>query len=552
MTDWSSVAPADRLITLPPGIPKLTLGWQAVAWATKYLRQPNGPKAGQRFAFVDSQVRFLLWWYAVNEEGHWLFHRGVRRLSKGSGKSPFAAVLALVEFLAPVRLHDFDERLPGGCVGRPVSMPWVQIVATAESQTANTMRMVRALAPKGSRVVNDYAVDVGKEKFFLPPEGTLEQITSSSSAVEGAEATQVFADETELWLPQRGGDRLASTLLDNLAKSGSRLLELCNSWEPGRECVAEKTFEAWIAQEEGRVRGDSKILYDARVAPPDTDMADPESLRKALEYVYDDCHWVNIRAIMERIWDPTAAPSESRRKYLNQPVASDDAWTTRQNWALLRDPERKVEDGEEIVLFFDGSKSRDATALIGCAMSDGHVFVVGIWEPDPAHDTEDVVPVMQVDAAVERTFERYDVLAFFADVKEFEGFVRSTWPERYGEGLMVWAVPGGKEPQAIAWDMRSRVYDFTMAAELTRTEIADQRFTHDGNAILGRHVVNAREYANRWGISITKESRSSPRKIDGCVAMIGARMVRRLVLASKEYKKRQRRVTGKGRVIVLA
>jgi hypothetical protein len=41
-------------------------------------------------------------------------------------------------------------------------MPLVQIAATAESQTANTMRMVRAFAPKGSKVVEEYGLDPGK------------------------------------------------------------------------------------------------------------------------------------------------------------------------------------------------------------------------------------------------------------------------------------------------------------------------------------------------------------------------------------------------------
>ena len=80
-------APLDRLITLPPGMPDLTLGWEAVKWASKFLRQPNGAHAGERFKFVDSQIRFLLWWYAVDEGGEWLYHHGVRRLAKGSGKA---------------------------------------------------------------------------------------------------------------------------------------------------------------------------------------------------------------------------------------------------------------------------------------------------------------------------------------------------------------------------------------------------------------------------------------------------------------------------------
>ena len=99
-----------------------------------------GRSSANEFSF------FFAWWYAVDPDGRWLFDHGVRRLAKGSGKSPFAAVWALEELVGPVRLKDFDPKVPGGCVGKPVDMPWVQIAATAESQTANTMRMVRAVA----------------------------------------------------------------------------------------------------------------------------------------------------------------------------------------------------------------------------------------------------------------------------------------------------------------------------------------------------------------------------------------------------------------------
>jgi hypothetical protein len=167
--------PASRLSTLPPGEPKLTLGWEAWRWCEK-LTQPNGPRAGQPFEPTVDQLRFLLWWYAIDREGRWLFNHGARRLAKGSGKSPFAAVLALIEFCAPVRLARFDSRAPGGCWGKPVDMPLVQIAATAESQTANTMRMVRAFAPKGSAIVREYNMDPGKTKYYKLPEGTLEVI----------------------------------------------------------------------------------------------------------------------------------------------------------------------------------------------------------------------------------------------------------------------------------------------------------------------------------------------------------------------------------------
>jgi hypothetical protein len=532
------VAPSDRLITLPAGVPELTLGWEAIKWASKYLRQPNGANAGERFRFIDSQIRFLLWWYAVDEDGDWLYHHGVRRLAKGSGKSPFAAVLALTELCAPVRLKDFDSRQPGGCKGKAVTMPLVQIVATAESQTANTMRMVRAFAPKGSKVVAEHGLDWGKTQFYKTPEGTLEVITSSSNAAEGAEATFVVADESEHWKPSNGGPELAATLEDNLTKSGNRMLETCNAWVPGIQSVAEASWDGWVAQEEGRTRGRSKILYDARIAPPDTRLDDEESLTNAIRHVYDDCWWVRPRPILERIWDPRSEPDASKRKYLNWPTVAVDAWMTPQEWANLTDPTRRVRDGEDIVMFFDGSKSRDATALVGCCVSDGHVFVIGAWEPDTEHSTDSVVPVAAVDATVRWAFDNWNVRAFFADVKEWESFTKVSWPEQYQDRLELWALPGGKEPQIIAWDMRTKAYDFGLAVELTETEIQERKFTHDGDSRMARHVANARRRPNKFGtVSIGKESPDSPRKIDLAVCMVGARMVRRLLVAGAAKKK---------------
>ncbi|WP_405490465.1 terminase [Nocardia sp. NBC_00511] len=535
----SLASPADRLVTLPEEIPRRTLGWEAIKWASKYLRQPNGDHAGQRFEFVDSQIRFLLHWYAVDEAGGWIYHHGVRRLAKGSGKSPFAAVLSLIELCAPVRLYDFDAASPGGCVGKPVAMPLVQIAATAEAQTANTMRMVRAFAPKGSRVCADHNLEFGRTRYNRLPEGGLEVITSSSSAAEGAEATHITGDETEWWVPANGGPTFAATLLDNLTKSGNRMLETCNSWKPGVGSVAEDSFDSWVAQEEGRSRNDSKILYDARIAPADTDMADDDSLREALEHVYGDCWWADVRPIMVRIRDLKSRPDDSKRKYLNWPTAPEDAWCDPQDWAKLADPTVVVADQEPIGLFFDGSKSRDATALLGVRISDGHVFTLGVWEPGNSHDSTSVVPVAEIDATVERAFDRYAVQAFFADVKEWEGFTKVTWPQRYKDRLQLWAVPGGKTPEPVAWDMRSHSYDFTMAAELTEAEIRDKAFTHDGDSRTARHVRNARRADGRWGVTVKKESPDSPDKIDACVCVIGVRHVWRLLKAAG-VKEKQR------------
>ena len=294
--------------------------------------------------------------------------------------------------------------------------------------------------------------------------------------------------------------------------------------------------------------GDARILYDARIAPPDTDMSDPDSLRAGLEWVYADCDWKkadpddedcppDVRPVMERIWSPRSRPDDSMRKYLNWPTVSLNAWTTPQEWALLHDPDRLVASDEQVVLGFDGSLSRDATALIGCCVSDGHVFVVGTWEP--SIEGGGPVSAATVDAAVALAFRSFDVVGFFGDVREWESFVKISWPEEYGGQLKVSAVPGGKDPQQIAWDMRSHTRDFTLETELVLAEIEAREFTHDGNPVLARHVGNARRSPNRWGVSISKESPDSAKKIDAAVAMVIARMVRRRLMAAPEKKSKK-------------
>lgn len=542
------VAPQERLATLPEGLPKFTLGYEALAWAAKYLRHPNGIRAGKAWQFTREQARFVLWFYALDENGRWLFHHGARRLAKGSGKSPFAAVMALIELLAPVRFDHWDPDVPGGVAGKPVSMPWVQIAAVSLDQTENTMRMVRAMAsPANAPALHrDYSLDVGKTQIFVQPEGKLEVITSSAATAEGAESTFVIGDELEHWTPSNGGAELHATLMDNLSKSGSRMLETLNAWKPGINSAGESTFNDWVLQETGRSKNESRILYDARQAPHDTEMGNADSLRSALEWVYADCPWSDIDAIMTRIWSPSAQVDDSKRKYLNWPVASSDSWCDPQDWAQMARPDIDVAPGEDIVMFFDGSLSNDHTALIGCRMDDGHIFTIGVWQPKAADpDDKPMVDVQAVDDRVDFAFATWNVIGFYADVREWESFTKVAWPERYRDRLELWATSrGAQQPEPIAWDMRGKDFQFTTAAELAEAEVMQHSFTHDGNPLLTEHVLNARRHEGRFGITVRKESRKSAKKIDACVCMIGARMVWRLARERGGVSKKKQR-TGK-------
>jgi hypothetical protein len=545
-------SPSSRQITMPIGRPEFTLGYGVAKWVSTHLKQPNGPRAGKPFAFVGSQLHFLAWWYAVDENGRFIYQRAGRRLPKGSGKSPFAAMLAVAELLGPVRFDRFDPNVLGGVRGKPVTMPWVQIVATSEAQTENTMRVVRAVTGRGSAVKERYALDVGKQMIFVPPEGKLQVVTSSAATLEGAEATFVIADETEHWTPNNGGPELLHTVADNVTKSGSRFIETCNAWRPGVESVAEKTYDAWLAQEEGRTLSAvdeklGKILYDARIARPDVKLEDPEELREQLEFVYGDCSWADIQSIMGRIYDPTSNPDDSRRKYLNQPVSRGDAWCTWQEWHSIKDTAKKVLPGEAIALGFDGSLTNDATALIGCRISDGHTFNIRTWEPrkDKKQGPSAGVSVEVVDAVLSNVFDTYDVKAFFGDVAYWESYIKVTWPEKFGKLVdkAAWARHGDLDPQPFAYDLRGNQREWIAQCELVRNEIAEEIFTHDDDPILSRHILNAVNHETRWGLGLRKRTPNSPDKIDAAVAMILARLARsRYLAAESKIKKRTGKV----------
>jgi len=555
VTNQQKIAPSQRWITLPPGLPPFTLGWGAIKWAMKYLHQPDGDAAGARWKFTNSQARFLLWWYAVDESASWEFSHGMRRLPKGAGKSPFAAVMALCEMCAPVRfshwgVDNHGDKMP---VGKPVGMPLVQIAATAENQgLINTMRMVRALIAtpedpssksKKSRIVHDYGLDVGKTLIYKPGGGQLHVITNSANATEGALTTFGICDQTELWVKSNGGIDLFEVMDRNTAKSKSRLVQTSNAWQPGAGSVAQTTHDAWIAEQEGRTRGRARTLMDVRMAPPDTDTGSRESLLRGVEVAYGDSYWADPEDIVDRhIFDLKTPLDVSLRFYLNWPRAAEDAWVTQQEFDRWANPDVELDDGDEITLGFDGSRTNDATSLIGCRIRDGFVFDLGTWETEPLPGGgRTIVPVDEVDAAVARAFDRWNPVAFFADVREWESFSKIEWPRLYAERLEVMSVPGGRDPQPIAWDMRTHVSEFTAAAEMVNEEIIGESpaFYHDGSAVLSRHVANARRRPNRFGISIAKESHDSPNKIDACVAMIIARHARRLYLSNARTAKKK-------------
>jgi len=101
--------------------PNRTLGDQVVNWGFRYIVHDSGPNAGEPFIPTDEQYRFILWWFAIDENGQFIYRNGVLRRLKGWGKDPLAAYLALADVGGPVVFSHWDKN------GMPVVNPGIPL-----------------------------------------------------------------------------------------------------------------------------------------------------------------------------------------------------------------------------------------------------------------------------------------------------------------------------------------------------------------------------------------------------------------------------------------
>lgn len=524
-------------------LPKWTLGWDAIAWSAETLLQPDGPDAGKPWKWTLEQARLLLWWYAVDQHGRFVYRRGVLRRLKGWGKDPFGAGICGIEFAGPCRFGGWRDGQP---IAVPHPAPWIQIAAVSLEQTKNTMTLFPGLFGGKDRA-KALGIDLGKEIIYGPGSARIEAVTSSPRALEGARSSFVLKNETHHWLSNNDGHEMSRVIARNQAKSrdgAARSLAITNAHEPGEDSVAEHDWDAWQKIHAGKSKA-TGFLYDSLEAPPGTRLTNQVDLRKGLVAARGDSEWLDVDRLVEEILDPATPVSMSRRFYLNQIVASEDSYLAPAEWAKRADSKAKLAAGETVVMFGDGSSTDDHTGLIACRLSDGMLFVLGHWDPSQSNGE---INRDEVDGAVGRAFTELDVVAFYFDLEGWESYV-DKWRDDFGSQLLVNAgTKAGKNAHAIAWDMRGRQAEFSGAVKRFHADVVDKDGApmHDGNKALAQHIANAKRAGNRWGYSIRKEHRESARKIDLAVCAIGARMARNDVINSGVMTKRKRR--GKGRV----
>lgn len=509
-------------------LPERSLGWEIAGWCLRYLRGPGGGP----WRFTDEQFRLVLWWYALDEDGEFVHPQGVIQRLKGWGKDPLAAVLCLVELCGPARFGGWRE--DGSPIGVPVPEAWVEVYGVSRESTRNTMDMFPILMSK--RFIRRYNVDAGIETIRANGgRGKIIAKGGSYRSAEGGRVTFMVLGETQHWVPSNGGQQLYDTVINNVSKTGSRFIAITNAYLPGQDSVAEKMRDAWQLVQDGRAE-DVGQLYDSIEAHEKTPLT-KRALRKVLPILRGDSVWLPIKAIIRRIMSADTSITQSRRMWLNQIRASDDALITPSEFDDRLTSDR-LEEGDSVVLGFDGGNVADATALVAVRVSDGLTQCLLVEErPADVKPSEWQVDREKVDAVVRKVFELFDVQAFFADVRLWESHL-ADWSRDLGSGVLVEA-PGRN---AFSWDMRGGASRRVVQAnELLVSALQNGRLPISRAGAmkdLRRHSLNARRRENVYGLSFSKETKDSPRKIDAWAAWVAA--VAALDAVRQSGKKRRR------------
>jgi hypothetical protein len=258
----------------------------------------------------------------------------------------------------------------------------VQVAANSAAQASDVLRVGNAMA--SNDLIEMVGLDRGITRTQTEGGSRAELLTASESSSEGDPATAIALNESHHVTESNGGMKVAAVAQRNVGKSPvdlqARLLAFTNAHRQGGGSRAEVEYEAWQAQVSGKTRsGKVDFLYDTVEAPPDTDMTDPDSLRKGITAAYTDASWADIDRLCDDPNDPATPIADLIRYYLNGLAAAEDAWVEPQNFDNCGHADVEVADGEPIAMFLDCSKSGDTTALMAARISDGHAITLGEW-----------------------------------------------------------------------------------------------------------------------------------------------------------------------------
>ena len=470
-----------------PSLSSSSRGPDVTDFASMLLKASRGFRAGEPLEFTNWQ-RWLVNRLLETDEttGLLRYRRAIIGLPRKNGKSLLGTAIALEHLL-------YGQE--GGQVYSAASDRQQARIVFGEARTQVMDNPALSKMIKVYRDVLEYRGSVYRA------------LSADAMRAHGLAPSLVVADELHAWPSSAGnsrGDELWEALTQGSADRPESLVVGITTAGGNTDTLLGRLYEHGRRVSAGEIE-DKQFGFWWWEAGQEADPTDAETWRKAnpnlAEGLLDQGDFeASIAAA------GSAGFAGFQRYRLNQWVrlAGED-FITPYFWEEAKKP-TTISRGATVVAGFDGSVSGDATGIVIQDVDTGTLAVHAVWEPDP-NDPEWTVDRADVNGAIDRLFEQYNV-------------------------RMLWADPSFYEPDVLEWSKkwRNRVQRIpptnARIAPLAQQFVADlvaKEIGHDGDPRLARHVLNA--VATEAG-SFRKEKKNSPRKVDllACAIMAnGAR-----------------------------
>jgi len=493
---------------LPEGLPERTLGWGILEWCSDFLVNPDsaGGVKGEQWVFKPDQARFILWFYAVDEYGNWIYRRAYRERAKGTGKSPMVAAIACAEFLGPAEFSHFDEN--GQAVGRERDDAIVWLAAISQDGCRHTYDYIMGLLSGPAEIY--YNLDIGMTRVLVKGQSNnkrIQTLTASFRSHEGPKPTFAICEETQNWIPAEQGPQFFSTINRGLTKTDGRLIEVTNAPVPGEGSVAEETHKFYEDILEDSI-DDAGLLFDTILLKVE-DIYDAQQALPALEYMYQDAPWIRVPRVWQDINDPQMREVDARRFFFNEMCSNLAMWIKKDIWANAAAHPLKLRRTDKIALGFRGKRS--CTALVATRLIDGATFLLEFWEAPMGQQKTYEVNAGEVDRKVRNYLKKYNVVALFADHRGYQDIV-ARWYVDHDEDSEI--------PVDVKEFLTTNKAKMALAIEQFETAVHEKRLSHDGNDDLSRHIANCFTDEIPQGLVLRQETPKSQRYIVAAEAAV--------------------------------
>lgn len=351
--------------------------------------------------------------------------------------------------------------------------------------------------------VRDHVGEIVREDGM----GVIYRLSSDAKRLHGYNPTHVVCDELAQWTTPVLRRAFAALTTAGGARSAPQVFTITTAGEAANRhdsilgrildaVTPEAAEQAGSALQIGRLVEAKTLVWNYEA--PTTDPSDAKALKLA-----NPASWITTEYLARQAADPELSDADVLQLHGCVWAAAESTWLSPAEWAGCYLPDVRLEDGERVVLGFDGSEKRDSTVLSASTLG-GFVVPLAVWQRPPRVE-EWRVPRREVHEAVEHAFETYDVVELACDPPGWYAEI-DQWADQWGDRVVAFDTIQAKR--------------FAPACERFQTGVRERRVSHSGHPVLSQHVGNAVVRHTPYGDAIQKDHDDSPRKIDAAVAAV--------------------------------